>query len=566
MCGNNLRIAWSSPHLLLTIYAMVSVPLTAGGASSTLVPIAVRGHVEASGIEFHDILTIPTINDSGEIAFRANAQVAGQYSSSSPWVAYPSGEFNYLAHFGMPAPGAEPLYFEGFAYLSSNAAGQSAFYGLLPADDKYDPFAQNSGLWASNSEGELRLVARWGQQAPGTTQTFTQPFNYPTNLAFRFAVSKLGQIVFVADTVDPQGTAPGHGVWGENASHELQLLAFANMPVSGSTDGSVFRHISSEWLEASDQGQVSFLAQSSGPGDEVEWEQGLWRQRDNGTLSRAIAEADPLPALNSIRYLHSIHQFSMNNRGDAAILGASRQAPERHLVELRNGYWLTNSTGEATLIALDNAPVPDIDGAQFALPRITAVDAFGVRAKGIILNGKGDVAFMSRFYGPGITENDDTALWIRCANGALQMIAREGEVTPSGSLFGSFMPGDTTMALNGLGQIVFVQDTGRALYASDQKGDVHVIAEAGDQVDIDSGPATDFRTIESIGFLGGSGGEDGWRSGFNDRGQIAFRVNFSWQDAGIFLSNAIAVPEPASAVIGLVCVFAFAVRRNSLSR
>ncbi|MEZ6072461.1 MAG: PEP-CTERM sorting domain-containing protein [Pirellulales bacterium] len=46
-----------------------------------------------------------------------------------------------------------------------------------------------------------------------------------------------------------------------------------------------------------------------------------------------------------------------------------------------------------------------------------------------------------------------------------------------------------------------------------------------------------------------SGNQDGRNSLFNDRGQVAFGATFTDGTSGIFVSNAVAVPEPASLML-----------------
>ena len=60
----------------------------------------------------------------------------------------------------------------------------------------------------------------------------------------------------------------------------------------------------------------------------------------------------------------------------------------------------------------------------------------------------------------------------------------------------------------------------------------------------------DLRFIESIvlpdNVRKGSGNNDGHRSPFSNRGEIAFRAIFTDGTSGVFVSNAVAVPEPTS--------------------
>jgi hypothetical protein len=54
----------------------------------------------------------------------------------------------------------------------------------------------------------------------------------------------------------------------------------------------------------------------------------------------------------------------------------------------------------------------------------------------------------------------------------------------------------------------------------------------------------DHRQIASLSFVSESGGEDGRGRGLNDFGQVVFHATFTDGSSGIFVSNALTVPEP----------------------
>jgi len=109
--------------------------------------------------------------------------------------------------------------------------------------------------------------------------------------------------------------------------------------------------------------------------------------------------------------------------------------------------------------------------------------------------------------------------------------------------------------LNGAGQTAFragLTGTGvdgnndEGIFAEDLLGVLTLIAREGDLLDVDDGIGIDLRTISTIGFSGATGNEDGRASGFNDLGQLVFSASFTDGTSGIFVSNLVAVPEPAS--------------------
>jgi hypothetical protein len=64
-----------------------------------------------------------------------------------------------------------------------------------------------------------------------------------------------------------------------------------------------------------------------------------------------------------------------------------------------------------------------------------------------------------------------------------------------------------------------------------------------------------FRTIimNGINFAGGSGNDDSIRSGFSDRGQVAFFAAFDDNSSAILISNAV-IPEPSSVTLLIVAL------------
>ena len=75
------------------------------------------------------------------------------------------------------------------------------------------------------------------------------------------------------------------------------------------------------------------------------------------------------------------------------------------------------------------------------------------------------------------------------------------------------------------------------IWATDPNGLLQLIARTGDEMEV---APSDFRTITSFSFRGGSGTEDGRASSFNDRGQLAFLAAFADGSAGVFVSNLVA--------------------------
>jgi hypothetical protein len=144
------------------------------------------------------------------------------------------------------------------------------------------------------------------------------------------------------------------------------------------------------------------------------------------------------------------------------------------------------------------------------------------------------------------------SIWIAGPSDTLEMVAREGELAPGTNDVFVSLAGST---VNARGQVAFSARTvdfsaqHHGIWAQDRKGILQLIVNAGDLLDVSDDPAApDLRTVQYLSF--GEGGDFGSTrvAGFNDLGQVAFFARFTDGTSGVFVSNAVAVPEPASFV------------------
>jgi hypothetical protein len=226
------------------------------------------------------------------------------------------------------------------------------------------------------------------------------------------------------------------------------------------------------------------------------------------------------------------------------------------------GIWVQGRDIGWTLVARTGDPAPGAaSGVNFS--------ALGAA----LLNGPGEIAFLGRVSGPGVSANNDDGIWAEREGTGLTLVAREGEPAPgtqSGVQFSTLL----ARALNAAGQVAFsARLTGsgfsfdEGIWAQNRSGELILIARAGEQLDVDDGPGLDLRTISSLSFAGNSGNEDGRHSAFNDRGQLAFAAIFTDGTTGVFVSNRVAIPEPTSHVSFVVVMLGIAttVRRRTPS-
>ncbi len=180
------------------------------------------------------------------------------------------------------------------------------------------------------------------------------------------------------------------------------------------------------------------------------------------------------------------------------------------------------------------------------------------------LNSFDAIAFAARVNADAA---NDTGIWAR-VGGDLKLVAREGDRAPGvtgdavfGDLYSPAPP-----AFNDLGETAFVAKLRGAdvttandlgIWATDVSGALRLIVRKGDTIEVGPG---DFRTVTSLN--NASFGSDPRAPKLNNKGQIAFHAGFSNDgSSGIFISNAVAVPEGATALLAAVGCACFLCRR-----
>lgn len=169
------------------------------------------------------------------------------------------------------------------------------------------------------------------------------------------------------------------------------------------------------------------------------------------------------------------------------------------------------------------------------------------------INALGETLFSSSLQGPEINMSNRYGMWAT-HNGSTTLVARHGDAAP-GLDGAQLMWVDSQSAVfNSRNQIAFGSDlvgasvtssNDSAIWVRDVDGQLRMIVRSGDMIEVSPG---DSRAIEELHFnwLAGTGNDEGRPSGFNDLGQVAFRVTFVDGSQGIVVSNLVAVPEPSS--------------------
>jgi hypothetical protein len=365
-----------------------------------------------------------------------------------------------------------------------NASGHTAFNFFIEGNGVDE--TNDIGIW-SNSTGNLALVARDGDQAPGTTSGTL------FNTVRRPVLSDNGTLSFAGSITGIGSQFTLDGIWNGTAGN-LSILAREGWDAPGMGPGVKFLTFH-ESLGINSHGLTAFSALLVGNGIDALNDEGIW-VGSQGNVQLVARGGDHAPGTpNGVIFGGLITDPVLNAAGHAAFLAGLTG----NGVDDTNsrGMW-AGATDDLQLIVRSGEQAPGTPaGARFS--------TFNAP----VLNANGQVAFV----------------------GNLVMTPGGGRGQP---------PGDPAL----YGFVTATND--RGIWATDANGMLQLIVREGDLLEVTPG---DFRTVQGFIFAGHSGNGDGRPSGFNDQGQIVFVAGFTDGTSGVFVSSLVAVPEPAAIVL-----------------
>ncbi len=174
---------------------------------------------------YHDINDNLALNGAGQIAFHGRLTGPGVTLDNNEGIwSEGSGSLSLVAREGSPAPGTGSV-FRSFSLLANslilNGAGQVAFNGILRTGMGGVTLANDRGIWATDTAGELKLIAREGDlfdvnddpliddfrtirsvvlfgSGTGGEEGRSTPFNDAGQLAFKLFFTDRSEGIFVA--------------------------------------------------------------------------------------------------------------------------------------------------------------------------------------------------------------------------------------------------------------------------------------------------------------------------------------------------------------------------------
>jgi len=416
----------------------------------------------------------------------------------------------------------------------------------------FDP--TNSGIIASDENGIDHIIFRIQ-----TDNGLDIDKYYPSNL---FSVNQTGGVAFA--TVEAENS-DGYGLgYGRNSSLFAYTPTTGLQRVAGPGDSTADGEFTLTGLYSSDEtygtrpdsrlaindsGQIAFMAWGRGVSDEQVLSAGLYRY---GPGEELIEIARTGTNASDDRWTYSnIHTttHAINNRGETAYSAILTSTDEEPTSEW--ALFIADASGESIPIVM---PDDTYDGRSFNF-----LD-YEIPA----LNNNGKVLFTAGV-GPGDPgEPSGSGVFIADAVTAPTAIALSGQATPDGDrLFSRFTSWPEGISINDADQVVFrseltdlfgedVDEVG--LYFYDPVLGIIEIVQTGDELH--------GGTVERFGFSPGVGGRGTTRSGFNDRGEVAYHFTLEDGRQGIAVWS---IPEPG-VLAAVSCVGAVVLCRSHRER
>jgi len=433
----------------------------------------------------------------GSMVYTANVRLG----TNNPQAIYAGS--NRVVRTGIPEPGGLPGTFDGFrAGYFTNRSGSVAFSASVNGVD---------GMWIHQG-GEIKYIASDGSAAPGTNGQFNLLPNAPID-----GFNDQGKVAFCA-LVEGAPAGFRQGLWMGPAG-ALGLLAREGSPAPDSPPGTVYQSLSSPLINS--DGAAAFYATTSQPRPP---EFGGFLTTvlftgQPGAVRAVVRTGDMAPGTESGVFFDLRHgPMGFNSAGTVAFLS---NLDSLTLYPGGPGVAIYSGTrGHLRLVARTGSPAPGTEaGTVFKSLRSPA------------LNEAGEVSFWAQAGVPGGVATD--GIWTG-RPGQLRLIARVGSEAPGTGLSFEYL---YPMALSDSGQVLFSSSLlnapigeGSALYATDERGGLRLLAQSGKGV-LGSQPINLYDAYYSQTHVAGN--SDGRRVAINSNGVAAFLTQWTGTESGL---------------------------------
>jgi hypothetical protein len=285
------------------------------------------------------------LNGAGQIAFAGNLSKASidEPILQANWLTNSTGQLKLIARQNDPAPGSGPAgSFEFVSRPHLSDSGHVSFFARIEGPS-ITP-ANDSGLWIKPSEQPSFLAVRESSLIPGSSDEVFGGFN-PGGEAYFSADNKLA---FTNALVDA-ASIPRQSVWSYELDGPLSLVAREGGPAPGLPAGSVFGSQFSH-LTVNSRGQIAFEAAFQGTSNGY----GIWAQDPTGTL-QLIAHTGQIMNVGLAPNERTIMSLAFADRGRE-----SRTSGFNDVGEL--AYWARLDEGLEAVLVSSAATIPETGG------------------------------------------------------------------------------------------------------------------------------------------------------------------------------------------------------------
>lgn len=345
----------------------------------------------------------PALSDSGALALvgavdQLDAPPGDEARNIGVFRQQPGLEPVAIAQKGQHAQGmpAEVL-FRNFSTAAISRDGVIAFSASTWLDDMTD--ADLVGIWSDRS-GDLDLLAATGDVLSAPLGDATLDHLDPP------AIDALGGMVFRASLQAGTPEEPQY-VLVEDASGLREAIVQSGQPAPGLGD-EVF-DVLARRPARNDASDLLFWARLAGADPESDGS--LWIRRA-GVLELYVREGQTAPGAAGATFERLSQTPALNARGEVAFWSTVRHASGAAAY----GIWTDAFDGTLAPAAISGQQVFGLDaGTLFAQVEQPALD------------DRGQVLFLSRLQGPGVTPQNHRALFVRDTAGRLTVALREGD-------------------------------------------------------------------------------------------------------------------------------------------
>ncbi|MEW6157287.1 MAG: choice-of-anchor tandem repeat NxxGxxAF-containing protein [Verrucomicrobiota bacterium] len=502
--------------------------------------VALTDDPALSGDAFSEFMA-PTINETGQVAFRSTLQTGETEFVTGTFVEM-NGILRPVFRSRDRAPGT-PSFIASPGQPFLNQAGQIALGANLQGGDVHPFLTNNSALYAGPIDRPT-LIAREGSPAPDTTPgtvfrslSTSSPFG---NLLFNQA----GEVAFTALLSGPDvNFLNGIGLFaGAPGSVRLITRGGQLSPGAGTVlpaDTILGPSYSSGAYPVlapvfNDAGQVFFCQELRHTDQQTSRGLFLGSPEKIELIAASGLPAPDMPA-GVVHGFEPGFNLAVNAAGQIAFAGTL--AGEGITFE-NDDVLYAGRPGELRKVMQENDPAPETSaGVQFA--------EFSA-ARALVLNNQGQVVFQAFLKGEGVNGFNHEALYT--GNVAqLPLVARTGDPAPQTEA-GTFFHHFYGASLNDRGEAAFIaswrgdpitnspvtsaNDFGLFGYHP-ETGPVLLLRE-GDVLEVTPG---DWRKVQSIAFNSSSAGHDGRMRGLNGQGRLTFAVRFSDSKSAVLVTT-----------------------------